>query len=84
MKLNCFDVHFVICCCKEWRFHAYDDHRDPTNDDSLLMIFVYNPLGLEDLSRILNLTNVKFKIRGGLLRILDLENSAEESADGFC
>ena len=56
MKLICFDVHLVMCCCKEWSFHDYDDHRDPTDDDSLLMVFVYNPLGLEDLSRILNLT----------------------------
>ena len=56
MKLICFDVNLVTGCCKEWRFHAYDDHRDYTNDDSLLLVFAYNPLGLEDLSRILNLT----------------------------
>jgi hypothetical protein len=56
MKLICFDVHLVICCCKERSFQDYADHRDPTDEDSLLMVFEFNPLGLEDLSRILNLT----------------------------
>ena len=46
----------------------------------------YNPLGMLFGRSIKNLelNQVKFKIRGGLLGILLRENSAEESADGFC
>ena len=41
---------------KNGDFKILGDHRDPYSDDSLLLMFVYNPLGLDDLSRILNLT----------------------------
>lgn len=46
MKLICFDVHLVICCCKEWSFHVCADHRDYAEDDSLLVLCYYNPLGM--------------------------------------
>ena len=82
MKLICFDVHLVICCCKEWSFQVFADHRDSAEDDSLLMLFYYNPPGMLFRRSIKNLelNQVKFKIRGGLLGILLSKNSAE----GYC
>ena len=82
MKLICFDVHYVICCCKEWSFQVFADHRDSSEDDSLLVLSYYNPLGMLFRRSIKNLelNQVKFKIRGGLLGILLSKNSA----DCFC
>ena len=72
MKLNCFDVHFVICCSKEWTFKSSEDHRDHTHEDSLLLVFEFNPLVFGRSIKNLELHFVKFKIRGGLLGILYL------------
>ena len=46
----------------------YGDQRDLTYEASLLLVFILNPLvcAIGDLSRNLELNNVKFKIRGGL------------------
>ena len=43
----CFDVHLVICCCKEWCFEVFADHRDAADEASLLLKFMINPLLLE-------------------------------------
>ena len=72
MKLICFDVHLVTWCCKEWRFHVYDDHWDSTDDDSLLMLLSLQSSRYERSIKNLELNHVKFKIRGGLLGILEL------------
>lgn len=49
----------------------YADHRDSADDNSLLVL-CYNPLGMLFGRSIKNLelNQVKFKIRGGLLGIL--------------
>ena len=57
---------------KNEAFQVFADHRDSAEDDSLLVLYYYNLLGMLFRRSIKNLelNQVKFKIRGGLLGIL--------------
>ena len=81
MKLICFDVHCVICCCKDLKFKVC--HSQRCGYYASLLIEVRSQSSYSEVFKIyqnLELNPVKFKIRGGLLGIQLIKNSA----DGIC